>query len=93
MKSLKKSEAEYLDLVQSLGCLRCGMPAEIHHVKYGMNNRPHDKVLPLCPKHHRQGEFGDCIENGKKTTQQNWGMTEAEMLEIVKQKIKELKDA
>lgn len=84
MKAKTKAEKEYLNKVAALGCLRCGRPAEIHHVKYGMNNRPHSQVIPLCPYHHRQGPFGDCIENGKKTTQKNWGITEAEMLDRVK---------
>ena len=91
-KNPNKAEREHQGMVASLGCLRCGGPATIHHVKYGMNMRSknHMNVIPLCKYHHQDGPFGDCIENGKNTTQKNWGMTEAEMLEIVVAKLKNL---
>jgi hypothetical protein len=40
--------------VVALGCIVCGSPAQIHHVKagLGMGQRDHSKVLPLCLEHH-----------------------------------------
>ena len=85
-KKPNKSEQEHQDRVRELGCLRCGKPAAIHHVTCGMNTRSanHLRVLPLCGEHHQHGKFGDCIHNGKKQTEKNWGETEAEMLDKVK---------
>lgn len=42
-------------------CLLCGRPAELHHCFAGVANRKlSDKygyIVPLCPEHHRTGEF------------------------------------
>jgi len=69
-----------LTQVAELGCLVCGGPAEIHHVRLepGMP-RDDDKVIPLCPRHHRSGGHGVAIHAGKKTWEEQHG-TEAVLL-------------
>ena len=49
-------------LTDSKVCLVCGSPyIEIHHVFFGTANRRlsdrYGYVVPLCPEHHRTGEF------------------------------------
>lgn len=44
--------------LKELGCLVCGGPAEIHHVRgfadrAGSITKDHWLVTPLCPSHHR----------------------------------------
>ena len=82
-----KAESEYMCEVALLGCLRCKSPyAELHHPHYCMGKRSSNyDVIPLCPVHHRHGKFGDCVHNGLKTTQINWGITESQMVEKVKE--------
>lgn len=44
--------------VAAMGCLVCQAPAEVHHVHSdGMKRitRSHQRVVPLCPNHHRSG--------------------------------------
>ena len=52
------TEKKYLGAVASLGCMVCGGPAEIHHIRQfaGMSQRASNwLVVPLCPGHHRTG--------------------------------------
>lgn len=45
--------------VAALGCLLCGMPAEVHHIRegQGMAQRASNWLtVPLCPEHHRGSE-------------------------------------
>ena len=73
-----------MDRVAALGCIICRRPAEIHHVKFGINNRDNMRVIPLCLYHHRAAPFGECIENGKRTFESKYA-TELELLEQVQQ--------
>ena len=54
-KAATVAEKAHLDAVQALGCLVCGAPALIHHVR-SLNGirmtRNHAFVLPLCWGHH-----------------------------------------
>jgi hypothetical protein len=50
-------EKAHLDWVASLGCVICGKPANIHHVRSVASKRDHTKVIPLCYYHH-QGKMG-----------------------------------
>lgn len=57
---------QWKSLVAELGCLVCGAPAHLHHVRegQGMSQRASDwLVVPLCREHH-QGNVG--IHNGRK---------------------------
>ena len=55
-----KADKARFDRIASMGCLVCGAPAEIHHVtgyadRIGRAPRRDDRVVPLCPMHHRAG--------------------------------------
>ena len=42
---------------QSLTCLVCGVrQIELHHIDQGYKGRADNRVVPLCPEHHR-GRF------------------------------------
>lgn len=82
-----KEDRKYLDRVASLGCIICGAPACIHHIRegQGMSQRASDRdVLPLCHNHH-QGKEG-IHTLGTRTWQKKFG-TELELLERVKRLI------
>lgn len=56
-------EKRHWNRVAQLGCLVCGAPAELHHCtghadRMGRVSRRHDRVVPLCPAHHRVGAVG-----------------------------------
>ena len=92
-KVATKKEKEWMSKVQSLDCLICERPANIHHCRnygtgnVGMGNRSSSyHVLPLCYDHH-QGQFS--IHNNKKAFEKKYG-TEKELLEIVKRRLKSL---
>jgi hypothetical protein len=50
------AERAHMGRVAGLGCLLCGMPAEVHHIRegQGMAQRASNWLtVPLCPEHHR----------------------------------------
>ena len=65
--------------VAESGCVICGRPAEIHHVRRYGAPRNGSPVLPLCPEHHRHGGHGTAIHAGRKKFAKNYG-TEEELL-------------
>jgi len=76
-----------LDDVARLGCVVCRVflkqpsPAEIHHLRIGAGmGRKGDKVIPLCPIHHRLGGYGVAYHAGRKGFEDNYG-TELELWE------------
>lgn len=85
-KPPNKAEKDHMARVASLGCQVCRnegygfMPAEVHHIFYAYGKRAHHyDTFPLCPSHHRHGDFGEAIHNGGKTFQLRYG-TEQELL-------------
>jgi len=83
---MTNSEREHLARVAEMGCIICGSPAEIHHVRAGMGmgqRNDHFNVIPLCPNHHRNGGYGVAFHAGKKGFEAKYG-TEAELLETVR---------
>lgn len=62
------------------GCVICGRPAEIHHVRHYGSSRAEAPVLPLCPDHHRHGGHGTAVHAGRKAFAKRFG-TEEELLE------------
>ena len=53
-KPATKAEKAHMGKVQSLHCLVCRRPAEIHHARNRTGKkRDHLRVIPLCPAHHR----------------------------------------
>lgn len=54
--STTTAESAHMDRVAELGCLLCGQPAEIHHLRegQGMAQRASNWLtVPLCAEHHR----------------------------------------
>jgi len=81
----RKQNKVRLERVAALGCILCGRPAEIHHLRggQGMAQRADDKeVIPLCSEHHRDGGRGTAIHAGRESFEARFG-TERELLEEV----------
>ena len=82
-KPANKAEKKHMDKVASLGCIICKQPAVIHPVRKHGSKRDHMKVLPLCPRHHRnEGAFGIAIHAGKNEWELNHG-TEEYLLDVL----------
>ena len=78
-----------MDRLASMGCLICGAPANIHHLRHGMgmgqrNDAYH--AIPLCFDHH-QGQHG-IHHMGTKAWQKVYG-TEEELLAKVNKLLEE----
>jgi len=66
-KAATKAEKDHMGRVAGLGCLVCGMPAEVHHIRdgVGMSQRSSNYLtVPLCYEHHR----GSLSIHGSKRT-------------------------
>jgi hypothetical protein len=84
-KSGKTAEEKaHLGRVASLGCVICGKPACIHHIRITGEPRDHKKVIPLCWDHH-QGPNG-IHTMGKK----DWRFLYGHELDYLKQVMEEL---
>lgn len=57
MKAPTASEKRHMARVAEMPCLVCKAPATVHHVtakiEGGRIPRRHDRVVPLCPRHHQ----------------------------------------
>lgn len=91
---MTKDEKNHLHKVASIGCIVCrrlgyiGTPAEVHHIRAGQGwGRPdHFHTIPLCFEHHR-GNTG--IHGlGSKGFPKHYGFTEQELLDEVRELIK-----
>ena len=79
-----KDEKDYLGRVARLGCIVCGAPACVHHIRAGMGmgmRASHYDTIPLCWDHH-QGPHG-IHTLGTKVWQKIYGY-ERELVERVK---------
>lgn len=56
-KAPTAAERRHWERIIALGCLVCGARATVHHVTAGIHggrvSRRHDRVTPLCPRHHQ----------------------------------------
>jgi len=88
MKPMTKIQKEHAEKVADLGCIVCAnngwydTPAEIHHINGGSNTRSHDRILPLCEWHHRNGQYGTAIHAGRKIWEEVYG-TQQEVEELL----------
>ncbi len=69
---------EYKNKVAESGCIICQTPAVLHHPKFSeyasVGKKMNDwLVIPLCPYHHNQGNYGQSIHSGKATFEKNFG--------------------
>ena len=65
-KNATAKEKRYMGRVAELGCLVCGSPAQIHHIREGQGiamKASNFLVIPLCYMHHL-GDFS--IHNSKR---------------------------
>jgi hypothetical protein len=80
-----KHEKEKLRKIAELGCSLCrhqgneGTPAELHHIRRG-GIRSRSPVIPLCTFHHR-GSNTSIHGMGRKRFEQEYGITEEQLLE------------
>lgn len=82
-KSLPKPDSEQLrrwELIRAWGCVICGQPAEIHHLKSGNVRIGHDYTIGLCSFHHRgiPTPYDPCNEgptlmDGSRAFHEKWG--------------------
>lgn len=59
-KPATAKEREYMGRVAALGCIVCGNPAQVHHIRegHGISQRAsHYLTIPLCPEHHTNDPF------------------------------------
>ncbi len=76
-------------LISSLGCIVCGSPAQVHHVRKGcgMGQRDHTRTIPLCPWHHTMGGTGNAIHASQRVFERKFG-AEDELLDKVNGKLR-----
>ena len=86
---MTKAEREYLSRVAALGCIICGAPASIHHVRRYGETRKHAQTVPLCPSCH-QGPQGIHTVGKKRFAAEV--MSEDEMLRRTNDGLKEEAD-
>ena len=80
-----KHEKQIYRRTAELGCSLCrhqgneGTPAELHHIRRGNIPRTQAPVIPLCTYHHR-GSNTSIHEMGRKRFEQEYGITEEQLL-------------
>lgn len=93
-------EKQWMDDVQSLGCIVCRRhgrtetPAEIHHIDGKTKQGAHFHVLPLCYFHHRQGSDSELFTSRhpyKRRFEERYG-PEMELLFIVEEMVMKLRE-
>lgn len=75
-------DPEWLADVRRVPCVICGRPAVPHHRRHGVGRgqkAPDCDTAALCPDHHTDGGFGECIHQGTKTFEKRYG-SEAELI-------------
>lgn len=99
------TKKQRFSLLPEMGCIICGSPACIHHLRVTLEGRPlgmsvrntYDMTIPLCQIHHVDGDgtpkFKGAIGYHKRPQQfQDKYGTELELLEKTNRKIKKLLD-
>jgi len=87
-----KHEKEKYRKIAELGCSLCrhqgneGTPAELHHIRRG-GVRSKSPVIQLCTYHHR-GSNTSIHGMGRKRFEQEYGITEEQLLEKTESLIK-----
>jgi hypothetical protein len=88
-----KNEKEKYRKIAELGCSLCrhqgneGTPAELHHIRRG-GVRSRSPIIPLCTYHHR-GSNTSIHGMGRKRFEQEYGITEEQLLEKTESLINE----
>jgi len=90
---MTKNEKEKYRKIAELGCSLCrhqgneGTPAELHHIRRG-GVRSRSPIIPLCTYHHR-GSNTSIHGMGRKRFEQEYGITEEQLLEKTESLINE----
>jgi len=90
-----KLEKEKYRKISELGCSLCRhlqlaetpTPCELHHIRRGNIPRSKAPVIGLCPYHHR-GSNTSIHGMGRKRFEQEYGITEEQLLEKTESLIK-----
>lgn len=75
------AEREHMGRVAALGCLLCGSPAEVHHIReeQGMSQRASNWLTtPLCSEHHRGASGFHGL--GMRAFERRYGLSELDLL-------------
>jgi hypothetical protein len=84
---MNKSDKDHISKVVEMGCIVCRNAgygeslAEAHHIGNGTMGKKasNREVIPLCPVHHRTGNYGVAVHAGRKEWEKFNG-TEWELL-------------
>lgn len=82
-KNPTKKEKEHMDRIVEEGCCVCRQlgygysPAEVHHLDGKTKEGAHLKTIPLCPVHHRTGQYGIALHQGKAEWVKRYGSEES----------------
>jgi hypothetical protein len=88
---MTKDEKYRMNTLSRIGCIVCKREmlvykeAEIHHIRTNRGvgrKKDHSLTIPLCPEHHRVGEYGMAIHAGQSEWELRHG-TELELLQNV----------
>lgn len=90
---------EYYAKVAAVGCVvkvngrRCARPAIVHHKTGAGMGRKSDYMdtMALCPYHHNQAPFGECVHSGTKSFEEKYG-TQDELIERTRGLIGEVRE-
>lgn len=63
------------DQIRNLGCLICGAPATLHHIRKlaTSKKRSNSPRIPLCVFHHTGGDYGFSVHAGEKIFEYKYG--------------------
>jgi len=95
--SMSKEESKYVSKGIEQGCILCRYkdygisPAEWHHLRTGTGGgaiAPHDRGIPLCPAHHRNGPMA-LHGVGRKQFERLHNVTEQRLFELSDMAIRE----
>jgi len=75
MKSPPPKQPRHMERVAAMGCIICGGPAEVHHVRTGNQGRDDARVVPLCPFHHRDSRMGFHGLGSERAFYNEWGVS------------------
>ena len=79
-KAATAKEKAHMGRVAELGCIICGMPAEVHHLPRQGGQKDNMRCIPLCPLHHRHGNASVAIHSGRKSFEKAFNTTEDKLL-------------
>ncbi len=84
------ADRAFMAAVAELGCILCGRPAEVHHIRefrFSQARASDREVLPLCEHHHRTGGYGEAIHAGVDPWRERFG-SELDLFKIVQARLR-----